>query len=123
MRTFIIYSILGLLLSGCATVQKYGTTQNFARCGAADVATTAVGLSINNLHENNPVTRWIAVKLFGDAVLSSIPVAIGLYVATYFVLKKINEPRLTQAATILACGTAVKNAYIVVTHAPYAGTQ
>ena len=115
--------LLAAALVGCTsmpTVQQIGTPQNFAKCGAADVGITWIGLMRNNLHEVNPITKRLTAKIFGGSAfsLANIPVAIGLYVATYYVLKWVDKPKVTAAATILACGTAVHNGYLAVTHAP-----
>ncbi len=106
--------ILLLALSGCAglpSVEQIGTPDNFAKCAAADVVTTTIGLSVGGMVEGNPLTRALTIKAFGHVAGTVVPV-IGLSVAGYYLLKWINRPAVTATATALTCFSAARNLYI-----------
>ena len=105
-----IIAIIALLaLSGCATLGKPDT---FAKCATADVAVTTVGLATGTMAEANPLTNALAIKALGPVAGTVVPL-IGLSVAAYYVLKKINSPALTATATVLTCGAVVNNVAII----------
>jgi len=59
MKTLMLFLLLGL--SGCATVDRLGTPQNFAKCATFDVATTTIGLATNRMHEIDPLAKALTI--------------------------------------------------------------
>lgn len=113
MKRCAVSAVAALLLSGCATIERFGTVDNFVKCASADVITTAFGLSTGSLVERNPLTRALTIGSLGKVAGTVVPV-IALSIAAYYALKRIDAPKLTQTVTVLTCAAAVHNAYLVV---------
>jgi hypothetical protein len=103
--------LLTLLFSGCATVDKLGTPENFAKCATFDVATTTIGLATNRMHEIDPLVKALTVHGIGR-VGAVVPV-IGLSIAGYYFLKWLNKPAVTATAAGLTCLSAGRNLYLI----------
>lgn len=104
-----------ILLTGCTSMQsieEFGTPENFAKCAAADVVTTTIGLSTNLIHEDNPLTRALFVKALGRVGGYVVPV-IGLSVAGYYFFKWLNRPAVTATAAAVTCFSAARNLYLM----------
>ena len=78
--------------AGMATLES---TDTFAKCAAADVVTTTVGLSRNVMHEVNPLTKALTIHALGRVAGTIVPV-IGLSIAGYWLLREINRARVTR---------------------------
>ena len=105
--------IAALLLAGCATVrEEISTPEGYAKCAAADLASTALFLSTTAQQEANPIVKALTVKALGHVAGTLIP-GIGLSIAVYYGLKWLNQPAVTTAATVLTCASAVRNVYLV----------
>lgn len=91
-RILLLAAFAGLF-TGCATVERIGTPQNYTACAAANVGTAL---------------------LAGHAASAVIPLA-GLAVAGYYALKALDRPAVTGAVTIAACAGAVHNVYAAAT--------
>jgi hypothetical protein len=102
--------LLAVFLGGCASVQ---TLDAYKVCATADVVTTAVGLQTGTMIEANPLTKALAV---GHSVAGTVIPLIGLSIAGYYILKYLNEPRVTGVVNVLTCGVAINNAAILITH-------
>ncbi len=129
----VICNVFLLSLSGCAGFQniagdvgdavfvnKIDTTEAFgglsnvdtyAKCAAADVATTTIGLATRHMHEINPLTKALYIKAFGHVMGTVIPV-IGMSIAGYYILRWINKPAVTATVAGATCFTAVHNLYV-----------
>lgn len=101
-----------LALSGCVTVDRLGTTDNFAKCAAADVGTTALGLSLNRMHEIDPLAKALYIKALGPVGGYVVPV-IALSIAGYYALKWLDRPRVTATAAAATCIAAGRNLYLI----------
>jgi len=110
MKTLILFLLLGL--SGCATIDRLGTSQNFAKCATFDVATTTIGLATNRMREIDPMVKVLTVHGLGRVAGAVIPV-IGLSIAGYYLLKWINRPAITATAAALTCASAARNLYLI----------
>lgn len=97
----LLLSIL-LLLPGCAALESSNT---FAACRAADVATTYIGVH-HGFAEVNPLTK----ALLAHGWLPYI----GLSVLAWYVIDRLNEPSVTVAANVVTCGVAAHNAVLLV---------
>ena len=95
-------------LSGCASI---GTPAGFAGCAAADVATTAYGLSVNRMHEVDPLVKALTIHGLGRVAGAVVPV-IGLSVLAYYGLKWLDKPTVTAVASSLECAGAARNLWI-----------
>lgn len=113
-RSAVALAIL-LACSGCAavrTVDDLASTDTYAKCAAADVATTAIGLSRHRMAEGNPITRALAIKALGHVGGIVVPV-IGLSILTWYALRALDEPVVTTVASGLTCFSAGRNLWIV----------
>ena len=108
----VLVFLLTLLFSGCATVDKLGTPDNFAKCATFDVATTTIGLATNRMHEIDPLVKALTVHGIGRVAGAVIPV-IGLSIAGYYFLKWLNKPAITATAAALTCASAARNLYLI----------
>ena len=92
--------LLALCLAGCGTFQPE-STDTYAVCKTADVATTAYALHTGRFVEMNPIIR----ALIGHGFIPLVLVAYG----TWWLLEKLNEPKVTVAANVVTCGVAIHN--------------
>jgi len=110
MKTLILFLLLGL--SGCATVDRLGTPQNFAKCATFDVATTTIGLATNRMREIDPLAKALTIHGIGRVAGIVVPV-IGLSIAAYYALKWLDKPAVTATAAALTCASAARNLYLI----------
>jgi len=112
MKTLAI-ALLAISLTGCATVQQnFGKPDDFAKCAAADVVTTAAGIGSGLIHEINPLTKALAIPALGHVGSVVVPV-IGLSIAGYYFLKWLDKPQVTAAAAVITCGSAARNVWLM----------
>ena len=97
-----------VLLSGCATLSN---PDNFAKCAAADVVSTAYGLGVNHMHEIDPLLTHLAIPSLGRVLGTVVPL-IGVSIVAYYIVKGINNPIVTATATVVTCAAAVRNVYL-----------
>lgn len=92
-----------LLLSSCATVQSVAESPTtFAVCKTVDVATTAYALNSGHFREANPILKpFIGPHHFVPLIAFSF--------ALWWVIQKLNEPKLTMAANAITCGVSAHN--------------
>ena len=112
MKSILTAIALVLALSGCATLERVGTLDNYKLAATADVVTTAVGLGTGMMTEANPLTRALAIEAFGHVGGTVVPV-IALSIAGYYLLRWINNPTVTGVAVVLTGAAAINNAGIV----------
>ena len=110
MKTPILFLTLGL--AGCATMERMGTPDNYAKCAAADVATTAAFLTKPGMHELNPLVRALKVSALGH-IGSVVAPAIGVSMLAYYALKWLDKPAVTATAAALTCASAARNLYLI----------
>ncbi len=130
--TVVICTVFLLALTGCASLQKVteevgnavfvtnidtakpfaglGDVDTYAKCATADVVTTTIGLSSTGLKEGGFLAKALYIKAFGHVLGTVIPV-IGLSIAGYYILKTLDKPVITAAATGLTCFVAGRNLY------------
>ena len=110
MKTLILFLTLGL--AGCATMERMGTPDNYAKCAAADVATTSAFLTKPGLYELNPLVNALKVPALGH-IGSIVAPAIGVSMLAYYALKWIKKPAVTATAAALTCASAARNLYLI----------
>ena len=106
-----IATLMVLLLTGCASVRP---AEKFAiGCLAADLGTTAYGLSLDGVEEGNPI-----LNTGSDG--ATLAVAVGLNIGVYYLLKKVskNTPQNKQkwlwlAYGVVKCGVAAHNIKVI----------
>jgi len=107
--------IFALALSGCASIdaiQQPEALKAYTACAAADVATTAIGLQLNVMHEIDPLARMLFIKGLGPVLGMVVPV-IGLEIAGYFILKALDAPKVTAGAAAVTCVASIRNGVII----------
>lgn len=107
MRKLLASIIAAVLLTGCAELQTVATSPNtFAICKAADVVTTAVALNSGKFVEANPVLKpFIGPHHFLPLIAYSF--------ALWWIIDRLNNPKVTLAANVLTCGAAGHNAVLL----------
>jgi hypothetical protein len=111
MKPLLSALILLLALQGCASIPQgvvdvAGSTNTFAICKATDVITTKIALNSGLFHEANPLLApFIGPHNFVPLILFSV--------AVWYVLDRINNPKLTMAANVVTCGVAARNAVLI----------
>lgn len=128
-----ICTVFLLAIGGCASLQKVteevgnavfankvdmtkpfaglGDVDTYAKCAAADVATTTIGLSAG-FKEVGFMAKALYIKAFGHVLGTVIPV-IGLSITGYYILKWLDKPVVTATAAGLTCFVAGRNLYRV----------
>ena len=107
--------IILALLNGCAALQSVEPIDHpdtFAKCAAADVATTTIGLASGRMVEGNALTKALAIPALGKVAGTVVPL-IGLSIAGYYLLKSLDAPAVTTAAAGLTCIAAARNLVII----------
>lgn len=107
-----IAALLAATLTGCATLTQPAALDAYKQCAVADVITTTAGLSMNVMHEGNPLTRALIIHSLGPVAGVVIPV-IGLSIAGYYILQAINKPVLTAGVAGLTCISSMRNVGII----------
>jgi hypothetical protein len=98
--------VLLISLSGCSTVQPIAeSSDTFAYCKAADVATTAYGLGTGMFIEKNP----FVASIIGGGVFPLI----ALSVALWYALDKYNNPKANMVANAITCPVAASNLFLL----------
>lgn len=99
--------LLTTVLIGCTTIKTVAeSTDTFAVCKAADVATTYLGVSSGKFIEANPVMA----KLLSFGWLPFVGLSVGLY----YWLVEINDKEVTTAANAITCGVAGHNMLLLI---------
>lgn len=101
--------IIAFLLAGCSTLEK---PETFAVCKAADVVTTVVAVHSGAGAEVNPLLKPIVgsmTKLTLGTVAPLIAVSFGIA----WLVKQVNNPTVTAAATVATCGVAAHNLLVL----------
>ena len=111
MKTLILFLALGL--AGCASMERMGTPENYAKCAAADVISTQMFLVQTPLrHEENALVVALKIRSLGHVAGLIVP-AIGLSIAAYYALKWLDKPAVTATAAALTCASAARNLYLI----------
>lgn len=97
---------LFIALTGCATAQQVAESSNtFASCKAADVATTAYALHTGHFIEKNPLIAPLVSHGF-------IPL-IAISIALWYVVDRYDGPKATMAANAITCPVAGHNLWLL----------
>lgn len=103
----LVILLIGLLLSGCATVMDSAKSQDtFATCKAVDVATTVIGVSSGAFPEGNPLVAKLLSQGYMPFVLLSV--------AMWYIVDRVNHPSLTMGVNVVTCPVAVRNVLLLV---------
>lgn len=104
MRALVLALIIAL--AGCASVQPIAqSTNTFAVCKTVDIASTAYGIHAGLVHEANP----LMASTLAHGYFPMIALGVGLW----YLLERLNEPKVTMVANVITCGVAANNLRLI----------
>lgn len=107
MKCLLIFLLL-VNLTACATVQDtLGDTRTLAACKAADIVTTVTALNTGSFHETNAIMKTLMTGAHGYFPFIAVSAAYVLF----FVW--LDNPKATAAASVITCGVAGHNAWLL----------